>query len=234
MKLEPGNLSLLEALFKERLNRFLVRVDQGGHARLAHLPNPGRLLELLRPGAPVLLQGRPGRHRKTGYDLAAVRRGDVWVSVDTRLPNRAARAWLTAGVLPEFRGYSAIRPEVVLRESRLDFLLQNGRDCYLEVKSCTLIENRVAFFPDAPTARGTRHVETLAYAVGQGFRGCILFVVQRPDARWFRPRDETDPIFGKALREAQAKGVEVIAYRTMFDGATLVDPQHIQTDLRPY
>ncbi|MEE9592282.1 MAG: DNA/RNA nuclease SfsA [Thermoplasmata archaeon] len=226
-------MSLLEAAFEERLNRFLVRVDRAGRTTLCHLPNPGRLLELLQPGAPVLLDRRSRQGRKTEYDLVAVRKGEVWVSVDTRLPNRAVRAWLTEGVLPEFRGYSSIHPEVVLGESRLDFLLRNGRECYLEVKSCTLVEDGNALFPDAPTARGTRHVETLARAGEEGFRACILFVVQRPDARRFRPRDKTDPVFGKALREAQATGVEVFAYRATFDRTTLIDPQRIQTDLRP-
>ncbi|MFQ5908445.1 MAG: DNA/RNA nuclease SfsA [Thermoplasmata archaeon] len=226
-------MSLLAASFEERLNRFLVRVDRAGEATLCHLPNPGRLVELLPAGAPVLLERRQSPGRKTEYDLVAVRSREVWVSVDTRLPNRTVCSWLKEGLLPEFRGYSSIRPEVVVGASRLDFLLRNGRDCYLEVKSCTLVEDGDALFPDAPTRRGTRHVETLAKLVGDGFRACVLFVIQRPDARRFRPQDETDPAFGKALREAQAEGVEVFAYRTTFDRTTLVDPQRIQTDLRP-
>ncbi|MCJ2530853.1 MAG: DNA/RNA nuclease SfsA [Candidatus Thermoplasmatota archaeon] len=225
-------MSLIDAAFEERLNRFLVRANRGGQATLCHLPNPGRLRELLQPGASVLLHRRPRLHRKTGYDLVAVRKGEMWVSIDTGLPNRAVRGWLAAETLPEFRGYSHISSEAILGESRLDFLLQNGRDCYLEVKSCTLVEDGDARFPDAPTTRGTRHMKTLTEAAGKGVRACVLFVVQRPDAKRFRPRDETDPDFGKALRAAYAKGVEIIAYRTTFDGVTLVDPQRIQTDLR--
>lgn len=224
-------MRLLDAVFEERLNRFLVRVDRGGRARLCHLPNPGRLLELLQPGAPVLIRRRPRQRRKTGYDLVAVRQGEVWVSVDTRLPNHAVRTWLAEGVLPEFRGYTNVQPEVVLGESRVDFLLRDGRDCYLEVKSCTLVEGEEALFPDAPTARGRRHVETLAKTVERGIRSSVLFVVQRPDATLFRPHDETDPAFGKALRDAHLSGVEVYAYRSRFEEGALVDPQRIQTDL---
>ncbi|MFQ6013078.1 MAG: DNA/RNA nuclease SfsA [Thermoplasmata archaeon] len=224
-------MSHMEAVFEERLNRFLVRVRRSGQSRLCHLPNPGRLRELLQPGARVLLRRRPRSRRKTGFDLVAVRQGEVWVSVDTRLPNQAVRGWLTQGALPEFRDYPVVRPEAPLGESRIDFLLRDGRDCYLEVKSCTLVEDGIALFPDAPTVRGRRHVETLTAAVAEGLRAAVLFVVQRPDAATFRPRDETDPAFGEALRQARARGVEVYAYRARFDGTNLVDPQRIQTDL---
>ena len=227
-------MRLLEAVFEERLNRFLVRVERAGSRHLCHLPNPGRLQELLQVGTPVLLQRRTGHRRKTAHDMVAVRKGRVWVSVDTRLPNRAVGEWLAEGALPEFRAYRKVRPEVTLGESRIDFLLRNGRDCYLEVKSCTLVEGDDALFPDAPTERGRRHVETLADAVERGFRSSVLFVVQRPDASRFRPREETDPAFANALRGARARGVEVYAYRSRFEGGTLVDPQRIQTDLGPW
>ena len=227
-------MRLLEAVFEERLNRFLVRVERAGRRHLCHLPNPGRLQELLHVGTPVLLQPRPRHGRKTAHDLVAVRKGRVWVSVDTRLPNRAVGEWLAEGMLPEFRAYRKVRPEVPLGESRIDFLLRNGRDCYLEVKSCTLVEGDDALFPDAPTERGRRHVETLAEAAERGLRASVLFVVQRPDASLFRPREETDPAFAHALRDASMRGVEVYAYRSRFEGGTLVDPRRIQTDLGPW
>lgn len=226
-------MRLLDAVFEERLNRFLVRVERDGKRHLCHLPNPGRLEELLQGGAPVLLQRRAGHRRKTAHDMVAVRKGGVWVSVDTRLPNRAVGKWLARGTLPEFRAYRRVRPEVTLGESRIDFLLRDGRDCYLEVKSCTLVEGDDALFPDAPTERGRRHVETLATAAARGLRSSVLFVVQRPDASLFRPREETDPAFADALRKASARGVEVYAYRSRFRGGKLVDPQRIQTDLGP-
>jgi sugar fermentation stimulation protein A len=165
--------------------------------------------------------------------VVAVRKDAVWVSVDTRLPNRAVGKWLAEGRLPEFRAYRNVQPEVALGESRIDFLLRNGRDCYLEVKSCTLVEGDSAFFPDAPTDRGRRHVATLAEAAERGLRSSVLFVVQRPDASLFRPRDETDPAFADALRDARGRGVEVYAYRSRFVEGQLVDPRRIQTDLGP-
>ena len=39
----------------------------------------------------------------------------------------------------------------------------------------------------------------------------MLFVIQMADVRYIHPNDATDPEFGKALREAAAAGVEVLA-----------------------
>lgn len=224
-------MRLEEARFLERPNRFLVRADLRGTVVPAHLPNPGRLRELLRPGAKLYLRPQPAGHRKTAYDAVAVRTGGVLVSVDTRLPNRAVRRALEARTLPAFAAYTRVRPEVPLGASRIDFLLRNGEACYLEVKSVTLVEGGVALFPDAPTGRGRRHVEELTKTVEAGHRAAILFLVQRPDARRFRPHDATDPAFGDALRRAEGRGVEIHAFRSRFDGEDLVDFAPLQISL---
>ncbi len=146
------------------------------------------------------------------------------VSVDTRVPNRLVSGALASRQLPEFSAYQTVQSEVPLEDSRIDFLLDGPLPEYLEVKSCTLVEGTVALFPDAPTLRGRRHLETLRRAVMEGSRASVLFVIQRPDARTFRPRDETDPDFGDALRQAASAGVRVIAYRCQ------VSPTEIRLD----
>jgi len=83
----------------------------------------------------------------------------------------------------------------------------------LEAKSSTLVKDGVAVFPDAKTERGRRHVTDLAKAEKEGYRACVIFMVQRTDAHVFAPGDETDPEFGKALRNAAMEGVEVYAYK---------------------
>ncbi|MGC8838613.1 MAG: DNA/RNA nuclease SfsA, partial [Anaerolineae bacterium] len=103
---------LVEGLFVERLNRFAVAVAVGGETVRAHLPNSGRLRELLVPGAPVLLAPRPGPGRKTSYELALVRQEAEWVSVDARLPNRLFQEALEGGRLPEWKGARVLEAEV--------------------------------------------------------------------------------------------------------------------------
>jgi sugar fermentation stimulation protein A len=166
------------------------------------------------PGRRVLLAERRGRQRKTGYDLSLVEMDGRWVSLDARLPNALVREGLSKGRLAPLAGYPTIRREVSFGRSRLDFLLEapDKPACLLEVKSVTLVVEGLGCFPDAVTARGRRHLQELAVAVGEGYRAAVVFVVQRGDAVAFRPHDESDPNFGQALRDAWRRGVEVYAY----------------------
>lgn len=210
---------LVGGRFRERLTRFSCLVDMNGTATLCFLPNPGRLIELLIQGREVLLVPQKGKERKTPYDLFALRHEGKWVVVDSRVPNRLTYESLLTGVIPEFKGYDEVKPEPAYGTSRFDFLLENGEDkCLMEVKSCTLVEKGVAMFPDAPTTRGRRHMEELLMAKKQGYRACVLFIIQREDAEVFRPNEGTDPDFSRALRKAASRGVEVLAYASAFRG----------------
>ena len=75
----------------------------------------------------------------------------------------------------------------------------------------TLENDGVCAFPDAPTQRGAKHLQGLTQAVKDGFGAYVLFVIQMADVKYLRPNDETDPAFGRALREAAASGVSILA-----------------------
>ncbi len=204
---------LVEGRFKVRLNRFLALVEVNGREAGVHVANSGRMRELLVPGYRVLLKPRPGPHRKTGFDLALVDLGNTLASADARLPNTLVEEALAQGRLDQFAGYPDVRREVTFGDSRLDFMLESptGR-CYLETKSVTLVVDGVGMFPDAPTLRGAKHMHSLAKAVEAGHRAAAIFIVQRDDCEAVAPHDEADPVFGAALRESVAAGVEVYAY----------------------
>lgn len=207
-----GNLVL--GRFLARDNRFRVTVEVDGHPVWAHLPNSGRLSELLVPERQILLVERPEAGRKTGYDLSLVDFEGRWVSVDARLPNDLVEEAVRDGHLVPLQGYTSLRREVVRGRSRFDLLLEApGRaPCLVEVKSITLVVDGLGCFPDAVTQRGRRHVDELAEAVAAGYRAAVIFCVQRGDALGVRPHDEADPEFGRALRLAARRGVEVYAY----------------------
>ena len=206
---------LVEARFVERVNRFVVAVTLGGRDVLAHLPNTGRMIELLVSGAPCYVTPAPlDRGRKTAYDLTLIEYAGTLVSVDSRLPNAVFREAVNAGVLADFEGYSVDRVEVPLGDSRIDLLLRGSEGvCYVETKSINLVVDGLALFPDAPTERGRRHLDELAGAVGMGHRACAVFVVQRADAVEMAPYREADELFGEALDRAVGLGVEAHAYR---------------------
>ena len=222
---------LIPGVFHKRLHRFGALVEIEGRERYVHIPNSGRLRELLVEGARVLLRPGPAPDgpgvdggaavpggstvptRKTSHTLILVRHGDHWVSIDSGMP-RGLRleAWRNR-VLEGFAGYEAFRPEVFYGQSRLDFLL-TGPDvppCWVEAKSVTLVVDGEARFPDAPTDRGARHLRELAAARAEGLRAAVIFVIQREDAVAFAPNDGTDATFGDELRRSAAVGVEVHA-----------------------
>ena len=139
---------------------------------------------------------------------------------------------LTKGDIAELADYSVIKPEHSFGHSRLDFLLANETEkCLVEVKSCTLVKDDVALFPDAPTERGRKHIRDLMNAKEEGYRACVLFLIQRNDAASFSPNDETDPEFGKLLRSAASEGVDVYAYSSIFSGNKISIDGKVQVKL---
>jgi sugar fermentation stimulation protein A len=93
------------------------------------------------------------------------------------------------------------------------------------------MEKGTALFPDAPTVRGTRHVQELTDVVSEGGQAAIVFVVQRPDARRFTPHDCADPSFGRALRHAADAGVGVYAWTCQVTKQTITIAEQIPVDL---
>ncbi|MDW8317275.1 MAG: DNA/RNA nuclease SfsA [Anaerolineae bacterium] len=223
---------LVPAHFLRRENRFRCQVELDGAVVPAHLPNSGRLGELLTPGAAVRVRpaANPGP-RKTVGDLTLVWHAGAWVSVDARLPGRLAAEALALGRLAPFAGYPKVQAEVRAGDSRLDLLLEGpaGR-CWIETKSVTLVEGGVALFPDAPTARGARHLQALQALRGLGERAAVVFVVQRQDVLAFSPHPSADPAFAEALRRASRAGVEVYAYRCAVDlaGIEITEPVEVR------
>lgn len=208
-----------EAVFIERPNRFLAVVDLGGRSERAHVPDPGRLRELLVPGAELRLRAAPAPGRRTAWDVIGVRCPQGWVNIDSRLPNLLFAEALREGRLEEFPAGCSIQAEPRFGASRLDFLLEcGGPSCLVEVKGCTLVVDGLALFPDAPTIRGSRHLEELIKAKAAGYRACVVMVVKHPGGEAFAPKEDTDPLFAATLRRAAAAGVEVLAYLAPWRG----------------
>lgn len=206
---------LLPAAVVARLNRFTVEVMLDGRPARAHLANSGRLDELLAPGTRCYVAPAPAPGRRTAYDLALVEYAGTLVSVDARKPNPLFEEALAERRLTAFAAYETWRREVLYNGCRIDFRLEAPGlpPCLVETKSCTLVVDGVALFPDAPTARGARHVRALIEARRAGIDAAVVWIVQRSDARLLRPWEEADPALTGALREARAADVRLLAYR---------------------
>ncbi len=195
----------LPAVVLERANRFLARcrLDDGREV-FAHVPDRGRLTNVLVPGARAYLFAAQGPTRRTSFSLLVCEepRSSVLVAIDPAGANLRTRALLDRGLVPGIPPGVSVRPEARLGESRIDFLLTRGAErVALEVKSVGVTRAGIATFPDAPTERGVRHLEELARFVrgGEG-EALVLFVVQRGDATAVRPDGEIDPLFARTMR----------------------------------
>jgi sugar fermentation stimulation protein A len=127
------------------------------------------------------------------------------------MPNRVFGEALEARTLHEFAGVCRIEREKTFGKSRLDFILWRGeRRVLVEVKGVSLVVARKAYFPDAPTLRGARHIRELARAARKGEEAWGVFVCQRRDAESVAPFEERDPDFARAMREARGAGVHFL------------------------
>ncbi|MCF2137812.1 MAG: DNA/RNA nuclease SfsA [Candidatus Thorarchaeota archaeon] len=212
--------SILTATFLRRPNRFLGVVELDGVETYAYIPNPGRMNELMIHGRTVYLRPVDDETRKTSYDMLAIDHNGLLVSLDANLPNRFIKRMLQQHALPQFHDYDRVIPEPPLYGGRADFRLEgNGLTTMIEVKSCTLVEDRIAMFPDAVTERGARHMHHLARALREGLvdKASVIFVIQRPDADVFTPNERTDPKFARELVLAHQGGVSIFPLLTELD-----------------
>lgn len=198
------------SVFLSRPNRFVARVLLNGQEVLCHIKNTGRCAELLVPGAEVYVRPSDAQGRKTAYDLLAVRKGERLFNIDSSAPNKVVSEWLHAGGLGEIP--LLLRPEVRFGSSRLDFYMETAeKRAFLEVKGVTLEDANIAYFPDAPTERGVRHLRELIACTAEGYSAYAVFIIQADGISCMRPNERTHPAFGEALRAAQAAGVHLLA-----------------------
>jgi len=204
----------VRASFVRRPNRFQGFVEYKGEIIMTHVPNTGRVKEILVPGVTVILRKEDNPLRKTAFSLIAAYKGEALINIDSQIPNRVVEEALNNGHIPELRKYTIIKREKTYNKSRFDFLLESpeGEKFYLEVKGVTLEEDGMASFPDAPTERGTKHINELMDAYDEGYGAGVLFVLQMENMKEFSPAYEKDPLFSSTLFKARKHGVIVMAY----------------------
>ena len=209
---------LTRGVLIRRYKRFLADVAlDTGEKITAFTPNTGTLLSCAIPGSPVWLAYYPGEQRKYNWQWVMVKPQRALVCIDTGVPNKVVADFAMRQRIPQLAGYReylsetpftpGTRFDLCCRVHESDML---GR-CWVEVKSTTLVRDRVAQFPDAVTSRGAKHLRELTKAVKQGDRGLQVYFVQRSDCSSFSPADDIDPEYGKAVRAAAKAGVEVLA-----------------------
>jgi len=209
--------NIFGGIFVERPNRFLVHFkinSNDNNIEMAHLRDPGRLKELLTPNVKLLLRKASNPNRKTGYDVIAVHHDNQWILINSGFHSDLASELIESGMIGELNSYSIQRREFNYGNSRIDFLLTShtSKHMLLEVKGCTLVEDGLAKFPDAPTLRGKKHLDELSGSTKNGYEAAVIFLIIRDDAEEFTPNTLMDPDFAASLKIAHENGVRIIAY----------------------
>lgn len=203
--------TIVPAEFIERTNRFVAWVKLDGERTKVHVKNTGRCRELLIPGAKVWLAKSDSPNRATAYDLVAVCKNGHTINMDSQAPNKVVGEWLLTKEL--FPDLVCVRPETTYGNSRFDFYVETENEkVFIEVKGVTLENDGVVRFPDAPSDRAVKHVEELIRARQEGYRVCVVFVIQMENVKYFLPNWDTHKAFAEALEQAREAGVEIYAY----------------------
>ena len=241
---------LIKARLIKRYKRFLADVEmdveldneidiEGKKSKFItiHTANTGSMTGCAIPGSTIWISNSHNLKRKYLYswELSSSEQGNL-IGINTMLANKLVKEAIEKGRISELHNFSKIETEVPYGEekSRIDLLLtqNDGQKCYIEVKNVTAsFEPGVAAFPDAVTARGTKHLRELELMVRQGHRGVILFCVQRDDIQTVRAAEEIDSLYAQTLAEVQKNGVEILAYGVTFSGDEVPDGIHLTKKL---
>lgn len=210
------DIRLQHGFLIRRYKRFLADIRLPDKRELTvHCPNSGSMRSCSEPGSPVCFSVSDNPKRKYPHTLEMIQIGNTWVGVNTSRTNSIVVEGIETGAIKGLQPYTILRREVTTsKSSRLDIMLESiSQKTYIEVKNCSLVEDDCARFPDAVTARGTKHLVELARLVAEGHKGVIFYLVQRLDAERFAPAATIDPLYTHTLRQASERGVQILAYQ---------------------
>lgn len=227
--------NIKNGIFIERPNRFIAKVLIDNNEETVHVKNTGRCKELLIKGTTVYLEKSENPTRKTKYDLIATEKmlpcGEkILINMDSTAPNEAAFEWIKESGI--FTDNAKVKREFFFGESRFDLYVSDGeRKAFIEVKGVTLENDGVAMFPDAPTERGIKHLNSLVKSISEGYEAYVLFVIQMKGIKAFKPNDTMHKAFGDALRYAKSEGVKILAIDCIVTPDTMTIDKEIEVIL---
>lgn len=205
-----------EAIFLNRPNRFIANVLLDGNIETVHVKNTGRCKEILTEGTTIFLEESHNKNRKTKYSLISAYKGNKLINIDSQVPNVVVFDGIKEGKIDEFKNITFLKREVNFDKSRFDLYYEkNNEKGFIEIKGVTLEKDGISMFPDAPTERGTKHLEELIKAVREGLKGYIFFLIQMDDIKYFTPNFSMDKKFSETLIKASEHGVGIVAYNSL-------------------
>lgn len=208
--------NIVEGTFVKRVNRFIAHVLINNQLEVVHVKNTGRCKELFIEGRKVYLQESDNPNRKTKFSLISIYKDDLLINIDSQVPNKVIYDAILDGSIEGFEDLIELKREKTYGNSRFDLYYETREHKgFIEVKGVTLENEGIAKFPDAPTTRGTKHVNELIEGQREGFKNYIMLLIQIEEVHQFIPNDVTDPDFANALKKAEIEGVEIRCYSSI-------------------
>ncbi|MBP2196531.1 DNA/RNA nuclease SfsA [Pantoea cypripedii] len=220
-----------------RYKRFLADViTPEGETLTIHCANTGAMTGCATPGDTVWYSTSDSVTRKYphSWELTETQQGH-WICVNTLRANQLVKEALISAMIPELSSYEHCQPEVKYgtEKSRIDFLLRadDRSNCYIEVKSVTLLQHGKGYFPDAVTTRGQKHLRELTQIAAEGHRAVLLFAVLHTGIEDVSPARHIDAQYAELLVQAQRRGVEVLAYQAHISPLKMLLTRPIRVEL---
>ena len=213
------NETLIAGEFIKRYKRFFVDVKIGKEEVVAHCPNTGSMMGLIKKGNKVWLSKSNNPKRKLKYTLQIIEDQNTKVGINTHLTNKIVFDALSKRKIKNFKNLDKIQQEVRFgKNTRFDFLItEKNKKTFIEVKNVTLSrQNNIAEFPDAITSRGLKHIQELLKAKKKGFEIYLFFVIQRNDCSKFELAKDIDPEYCELLLKAVKKNLKILCYDCKF------------------
>ena len=207
--------ALIKGKFVKRYKRFFTDVKVNKDILVAHCPNTGSMMGLLKENNDAWVLKNEDPKRKLKYTLQILQTKNNMIGINTHLANNLVKEGLENNLLLEFKNLEKIKSEVFYnKETRFDFLIEkNGKKSFLEVKNVTLIRDGITSeFPDAITSRGSKHIKTLIEATKKGYNCYVLFLIQINNCKYFKIAKDIDKEYYENFKKAKKMGVNFIAY----------------------
>jgi len=223
--------SLIKGKLVKRYKRFFIDIKLNKEIVVAHCPNTGSMMGLLKEGNEVFISKNNDPKRKLKYTLEIIKVKKNLVGVNTHFANKIAYHGLSNNLINELKNNDAIRPEVFFnKETRFDFLIEkNNQKIFVEVKNVTLFRNKkIAEFPDSITSRGTKHLKTLIDATKKGYKTYILFLIQINGIESFKIAKDIDKDYYNNYLLAKKAGVNFLAYRCKINSKEIIIEKKIK------
>lgn len=213
---------ILEGTFLKRYKRFFADITLGEETVVAHVANSGSMRGCNMPDMPCLVSFNDDPTRKLKYSLEMVKTPGSWVGVNTQVPNKIVKEALENDLFEKYKGFRIFPEAKINDKSRLDFALSKNPDVefkkvdlkkgsdkfhFIEVKNVSLVEDKIAKFPDSVTERGQKHLNDLMELIDHGHTCEILYTIQRTDGKIFSPAADIDPDYAEILKKANDHGV---------------------------